>query len=297
MTVAQFRGIFPALITPLDANDRVNEPELRALVDHLIGQGVDGFFVCGGTGQGLLLTTAERKQVVAAVVEQVAGRATVIAHVGALVTAEAVDLAGHAAGAGADAVAAIPPIYYRPDLPALQDYYAAIAAAGNLPTWIYHIPHSTQVSFTPSMVQELLAIPNLSGMKYTSPDFFSMGQIIELGAERDFAVFSGLDDLCLPGLTMGAHGAIGTTYNLLAPLFVDLYRAFQAGDLAAARQRQQFANRIIRAFVNAPMLSALQYAMRYLGFECGLLRRPVRPLSPAEIEHLTAGLQAIDFFD
>lgn len=290
-------GILSALITPFDKNGKVNTAVLRQLVRFQMGAGLTGFFVNGGTGEGLLLDPDERKQILEVVLDEVNGEATVIAHIGAIATHTAADLASHAQAAGATAVAAIPPIYFRVDTPALKEHYRQIAqAAPGLPLWLYNIPGATGVTVTTDMFAELLEIPEIAGIKYTSYDFFNMRAIIELGQTRGIIVLSGPDEMCLPALVMGTNGAIGTTYNILPGLFAKLYRCFHAGDLAQAQELQYKANRVIKAFTSVPSsISAVKEILARMGFECGVARRPLRPLTANESQKLWQHLEQTEF--
>ncbi|HIQ06011.1 MAG TPA: dihydrodipicolinate synthase family protein, partial [Anaerolineae bacterium] len=162
-TVLTLRGVMPALLTPFDERGAVNEPVARELVDRLVAAGVNGFYVCGGTGEGLLLTPAERKRMAEIVVDQVAGRVPVVIHVGAIDTATAVDLAAHARAIGADAVSAIPPFYYALDVAAIKEHYRLIGEAARLPLYIYNIPDATGVAVTPEMLVEFMQMEWLRG--------------------------------------------------------------------------------------------------------------------------------------
>lgn len=277
------RGILPALITPMDDRGaQVRYDSLRQLIEYHIQHGVGGFFVCGGTGEGLLLAPEERREVVAATIEQVAGRASVIAHVGALDTASAARMAAEAADLGADAISAVPPIYFKVDDDALVEHYRVIAAAAaGLPLYPYQIPSATGVDINARLMERLLAIPSLAGIKYSSYNLFDMRNIIELAPER-LSVLSGFDEVCVAALTMGAHGAIGTTYNVLPATFAALYRAMQAGALDEARELQFRANRVLRALLSAPLIAGIKALLSARGIACGAPRRPQRPLADAE---------------
>ncbi len=289
-------GILSALITPFDSQGRVNPAVLRDLVRFQLQAGLAGFFVCGGTGEGLLLEADERRQILEIVLEEANGAVPVIAHIGAVATHTAVDLAAHAQAAGATAVAAIPPIYFRVDQPALKEHYRAIAqAAPDLPLWLYNIPGATGVTITADIFADLLEIPQIAGIKYTSYDFFTMRTILELGQARGITVLSGPDEMCLPALAMGAAGAIGTTYNLLPGHFAQLYRAYCDGNLEQAQRRQYQANRVIKAFTSLPTLSAVKEILARMGFDCGLPRRPLRPLTVSEREQLWHMLDQTEF--
>lgn len=289
-------GILSALITPFDSAGNINHEMIRRLVRYQLDAGLTGFFVNGGTGEGLLLDSDERKQALETVIDETGDAGHVIAHVGAVATHTAADLAAHAQAAGATAISAIPPIYFKVDLPALRAHYQQIAdAAPDLPLWLYNIPGATGVTVTADMFTELLKIPQVTGIKYTSYDFFTMRKMIEIDAGRPVTVLSGPDEMCLPALVMGSDGAIGTTYNILPGLFADLYRCYREGDLVAAQTKQYQANRVIKAFTSAPSLSTVKAILGRLGFDCGVPRRPLRPLTTAETDQLWQQLEEAEF--
>lgn len=288
----RLRGIFPALLTPLsDDGTEVNETALRRLVDMLVAAGVHGFFVCGGSGEGILLTPQERRRILEAVVDQTAGRAQIIAHVGAVSTAQAQELARHAAQVdGVDAIAAIPPIYFKVDAAALHDHYRMIAeAAGEMPLWVYNIPSSTGVEITAPVMSNLLSIPTVSGIKYSSYNLFDMKRILEL--RGDLTVHSGFDEVCVAGLSMGAHGAIGSTYNVLPTTFVKLFNAAASGDWPLAQSIQTQANHVIEALISVPLIAGMKAILTSWGIDCGGPRRPQRPLTAEERTHLLAAVK------
>jgi N-acetylneuraminate lyase len=288
-------GILPALLTPMDDDGvSVNHATLRRLVEFHIASGVNGFFVCGGSGEGLLLTPEERQAVLETVVASVAGRVAVIAHVGALDTATAQRLASHAAGLGVDAVAAVPPVYFRVGDDALFDHYRLIAeAARGLPVYLYNIPSATGVEITARTMARLIDIPSVRGIKYSSYNLFDMRNIIEL-APGEITVLSGFDEVCLAGLCMGAHGAIGSTYNVMPATFAALYQAVRAGNLAEAQELQFRANRVIKILLTVPLMAGLKAVLTSWGYDCGGPRRPQRPLAAEERERLLDALASAE---
>jgi N-acetylneuraminate lyase len=294
------RGILPALLTPMsDDGARVHDAALRQLVEFQLGRGVSGFFVCGGSGEGLLLSVEERRAVLASVMEVAHGRAAIIAHIGALDTATAQHLAAHAAELGVDAVAAVPPVYFRVDETALVEHYRLIAeAADGLPVFPYNIPSATGVEITAPVMARLLEIPAISGIKYSSYNLYDMRNIIDLAPER-ITMLSGFDEVCLPALTMGAHGAIGSTYNVMPATFAAIFHTLAAGDLAAAQALQYRANRVIKALLSAPLIAGLKAVLTSWGINCGGPRRPQRPLTADERIRLlktvaAAGLEELE---
>lgn len=296
--MTEVRGIVSPLVTPFDAQGQVNADMARQLVRFHLSVGITGFYVCGSTGEGLLMDPPERKLMLETVIDEVKKRVPVIAHIGAIATHVAADLADHAAEAGADAVASIPPIYFPMDIAAIKAYYKAIAdAARDLPVWIYNIPRATGVSITADTLKHYLEIPQIRGVKYTAQDLADMHNMIEIGQDRGLTVMSGPDDLCLPALVMGVHGAIGTTYNIMPGHYVRLYEAFRNGDLKTAQRLQYEANHVIKAFLSVPALPAIKEILRGMGFDCGQTRAPLRPLTDAEREHLWKALEAARFAD
>ena len=286
-----FYGIWPAMLTPFDRQGDVDLPAIDRLVEYLLSEGSHGFYVCGSTGEGLLMNVQERAAVAERTVQQVRGRAPVMVHVGAIPTRDAAALAAHARDIGADAVAAIPPTFFAYSFNAIKAHYRAIGEAAQIPLYIYNIPQAAGVNVTPAMVAEMKReIPNLVGLKFTAYNFYEMRQIIELD---NMTVFSGPDEMCLPALTMGVVGAIGSTYNPMTRHFVRLYEAFQAGRLAEAQELQYQANRVIRVWTSFP--GSLKVMMRWQGVPLGEPRRPLEPLPAEREEELAAALQAAGY--
>jgi N-acetylneuraminate lyase len=272
------RGVMPALITPMSADGTtVNYEALPSLVDLLIDRGVSGFFVCGGTGEGLLLSPEERRKILEIVVKQTGDRAAIIAHIGALATQDAQSLATHAASLNVDAVAAVPPVYFRVDDDALCEHYRLIGeAAPDTPLWVYQIPSATGVNINTAMVTRLIVRSNVSGIKYSSYDLYDLANIMALPQEIN--VLSGFDEVFVAALSMGAHGAIGSTYNVLPATFSRLYGLAQAGKWEAAQALQLRANRVIQALLTVPMMAGLKAILSDRGLPCGAPRRPLPPL-------------------
>jgi N-acetylneuraminate lyase len=293
--MTRFGGVWPAMFTPLTDEDELNVEVTKRLVEHLIEAEIGGLYIGGGTGEGILLPLHVRRALAEVVVEQVAERVPVIVHVGAAATADAVSLAAHAAEIGADGAAAIPPFYYNVGFQAIAEHYALIAGASSLPFYLYYIPSTTGVTLTAEQMFSLCQIPNVRGFKYSAYDMYLLEQILSLGG-GSLNVFSGPDQLFAPMLTVGVDGAIGTTYNLIPHHFVRIYRAFRRGDIAAARALQSQGNRVIDTFIAHGGLPAAKEIMRMLGYDCGVGRRPFRPLDRDEVAALRADLDRIGFW-
>jgi N-acetylneuraminate lyase len=294
----RIEGILPALITPMDAKGKLRPDVLKSMVDWLFDQGVHGLYTCGTSGEGLLLSTEERQEILDEVVKATAGRGKIIAHIGAVGTEEAVRLAKHAADAGAHAVAAVPPFTFGRSDEGMRSHYQAIVEATGLPLYLYNIPSLTAVHVTADMVRPLLDLPNIRGMKFSDYNLFAEFQIISLG--KDFHVFHGCDETLLYALMMGAIGGIGLTYNFMPKLFVDIFNAHKAGDWKKANELQLKASQIINVFLKHSHMNAVGLAkslMGLLGFDCGQARPPNPPVSASRIAALKEDLQAVAFFD
>jgi N-acetylneuraminate lyase len=292
-----YTGIFPALLTPLTADDQIDTEALGVLIEFLLGQRVDGLYICGSSGEGILLTEAERSLVAEVTIRYVGGRVPVIVHVGAPGTPTAARLARHAREVGADAVASVPPFYFAVGREGIEEHYRRISRAAELPVYIYNIPAATNVHVSADLVRTLLDEDVIHGLKFTSPDQLSFREILDACGGR-LNAFSGPDQMLLPFLVMGAHGGIGTTYNFMPSLYVDLYQAWRAGDIQRAQELQFMADRIILIMKRYPygIISAAKAAMRLLGVECGGPRAPLLPLTPADQEKLEAELDEVGFF-
>lgn len=294
LTLDQFKGIIPALITPYDQEGRISEPATRKLVRHLLDKQVDGFYLSGSTGEGFLQTTRERQSFLEIVVDEVQGAVPVIAHVGAMDTATCIELTKHAARSGADAVSSVAPFYYKHGQEQVRGHYLDIAAAADIPLIIYHFPAMTGVQSTVRFYEELSKVENIIGVKFTSKDTFELQQLIE-ACGPNFRVFNGPDECLLAGLAMGCCGAIGSTYNIMPELFVDLYRTFQKGDLIAARALQAKANSVIAELIKYDFIAFEREILHLQGIEVGAPRKPIQQLSMEERMQIRLFAQQFDF--
>ncbi len=285
-----FSGILPAVVTPLDDNERFLPASFERLLARLYEAGAHGVYVSGQTGEGLLQPLADRELVIQAAVRNSPKDRTVIAHVGAWRTADAIRLARHAARAGAHAVSSLPPIGLY-SLEEVKAYYAALAAASDIPVIVYYFPELSQAIATLDAQRELLAIPNVIGLKFTGFDLYSLSKLKQAGA----VVFNGHDEVLAAGLLMGADGGIGSFYNLVPELFVDVYNSARAGNWAAARAAQDRINELIEITLRFPMLPAIKTMLGWSGIPCGRCFHPRRALTPDEETRLAALLADSSF--
>ncbi len=291
-----FSGIFAALITPFTKTGEVNKQAIKDSVDYLLSKGINGFYVCGGTGEGLLLTEKERNLVLDTTVSQVNHAVPVIAHVGAPSTQEAEALAKHAAANGADAVASIPPIYYSVGREGIVEYYRRLAEAAGNPVFFYNLPASTNFSLNADLASTLFQQNIIQGVKYTSSDMLNLRIIMDACGQK-LKVFSGPDEMLLPFLTMDVLGGIGATFNCMPEIFVGIYQSWKNGEIEKAKQLQVKANRVISAFIKYGVIGAVKASMGFLGIDCGDPRGPLPSLSDEQKENLKNDLREVGFFD
>jgi N-acetylneuraminate lyase len=297
----RFAGLTAAPFTPFRPDGELALDRIPALADALVADGVVGAFVCGTTGEGSSLTTAERKAVAAAWVRAGAGRRLrVTVHAGHASVAEAKDLARHAADVGAAAVSVTAPYYFRPGTAAdLVPFLADVAAAApGLPFYYYDIPSTTHVFVPAAEVLRRTAdrAPNLAGVKFSNPDLLSMQECVALDGGR-FEVLFGVDEFLLAGLVLGSTGAVGSTYNYAAAVYHRMLAAVQSGDLETARREQQLGARLVRALIDfGGGVRAGKAVMAMLGLDCGPVRQPLRPLGRDEAAGLFERLRELDVF-
>jgi len=272
-----FHGVLPAVVTPFDAEGRFRPDSFERLLARVYEAGVHGLYVCGQTGEGMQQPLAQRKRVAEIAVKCSPAGKTVIVHVGAQSTADAIELARHASRIGAHAVSSLPPIGSY-SFEEVRAYYASLAAASEVPLLIYYYPAVAPSIAGIDQILELCGIPNVAGLKFTDTDLFKLSQIKQHGA----AVFSGCDEIFVAGLLMGADGGIGSFYNVVPGLFVQLYDLARAQRWQEARAVQQKVNELIAIGLRFPVHPAEKVMLSWLGIDCGRCLAPRRWLSAGE---------------
>jgi N-acetylneuraminate lyase len=292
-------GLTAAPFTPFHPDGSVALATIPALARLLAGNGVSGAFVCGTTGEGYSLTIAERRQVLEAWRSAAPAGLKVVAHVGHPTVADSRELARHAQETGADAFSTLAPSFFKPaGVKELVAWCREVAAAApRLPFYYYHIPSMTGVTIKVADFLREAAdqIPNLAGVKFTFEDLEDYRACVAFGGGRYDLLF-GRDEILLDSLRLGATGAVGSTYNYMAPVYQRVITAFRAGDLVRANEEQARARAAIDAMAAAGGLPAGKAIMRLIGMDCGPVRLPLRNLTDADVARLRAALEAAGFF-
>lgn len=274
------QGIFPALVTPYHSNGEIHEESLRKLVEYNIGLGVNGFYLCGSTAEAFLLSLEERKHIVEIVTDQVQKRCALICHVGCINTDWSIELALHAKQCGVDAISSIPPFYYKFSSEELVYHYEEIVNAAEMPMIVYNYPAFSGVNFTAEKIASLRKNRHIVGIKHTSNDLFQLESMKK--ADPTLIVYNGYDEIFLAGLSMGADGAIGSTFNFMAHKFLNMKKLMAKGQIEEAQALQGEANEIIRVLSRCSSLNAHKHIIGLLGIECGVCRKPFLPLSAGQ---------------
>ena len=211
------KGIITALVTPFDSNDEILEGRLREVVEFQIAKGIHSFLVCGTTGQGPLMTVAQRRRVVEIVTDQIRKRVPVIAQTGLPDTRSTIELARHAQDHDVTAIACVTPYYYRFDRSAVLRHYKAVAASVSIPVFVYNIPRLTGFNVDAPLLKQLASIERVVGVKDSSRDFT---QLLELcsAVSQSFTVLNGTDSFVLPAFLFGLDGAVGWNRSVISQI-------------------------------------------------------------------------------
>lgn len=290
-----FKGIKSALVSCFDENENVNGDDMRRLMRWHIKEGFSGFYINGGTGEGPRLQKETRKRIAEIAVDEVKGTgADIINHVGAIDLRTAVELAEHAAKVGCDAISSVPPFFFGYGEEQIYEYYKAIADASGLPVLMYASPLAG-VNITPKMVDRLMdRIPNLIGLKWTSPNYYTMHQITDLKG-GNINVINGPDETLLLGLTMGADGGIGATYNVMPKLFQQIYNLYQEDRIHEAREVQFKVNKLIDILIEHGVNCGVKQILCDLGYDAGYSAYPGKRFTDEEKEIFRGKLKAINY--
>lgn len=297
----KIQGLIAAPFTPVDDHGNLNLKVIERYASKLKKDGVKGVFICGTTGEGMLMTLEERKSIACKWIEQQTPNFKVIVHVGTTSFKQSKELATHAQQEGAYATGCMGPLFLRPSRTEDLVKFAAEVAAGApaLPFYYYHIPTVSDVWISmPDFLEKAQpAIANLAGIKFTHRNMMEMLQCMRLHNGK-WDILHGFDEELLCGLSMGANGAVGSTYNYLAPLYLKLMEAFKMGNLVEAREYQYQSVKFIEILIRyGGGVIGGKPVMKFVGLDCGDLRAPARNFSADELKKYENELKNIGFFE
>lgn len=282
----KYEGVIPAFYACYDEAGEVSPERVRTLTQYFIDKGVKGVYVNGSSGECIYLSVADRKLILENVMEVAKGKLTVIAHVACNNTKDSVELAKHAESLGVDAIAAIPPIYFRlPDYSIAKYWNDMSAAAPNTDFVIYNIPQLSGTTLTPALYAEMRKNPRVIGVKNSSMPTQDI-QIFVADGGDDHIVFNGPDEQFISGRVIGAKAGIGGTYGVMPDLFLKLNELIKQSDFETAKELQYAINDVIYKMVSgrANLYAVIKEILRLNEkLDLGSVREPLEPLHEEDL--------------
>jgi 4-hydroxy-tetrahydrodipicolinate synthase len=283
-------GVIPAMVTPLNKDETINEKALRRLTNHLIEGGVHGVFAVGSQGEFWAFTPEEKQRIWEIVVDETHGRVPVYGGTVGITTRETVQLTRLAEKAGIDAVSILTPYFISPTDDQLFDHYKAIAESSGLPILLYTNPARTGVKISVGLLARLANVKGIVGIKDSSGDLELTAEYIR-AVPPEFSVLMGRDTLIYAGLTYGTKGGIAATANVKPALVASIYDKFVAGDLAGALKAQRDLAPLRLAFAWGTFPVVIKEALDLMGMQGGPARAPVGALTTEQRERLKGVLK------
>jgi len=280
----KFKGIYTALVTPFGQDGRIDFSALQRLVESNLKVGVNGFYIAGSTGESFMLSVAERKYLLEAVMEAVNGRADVIVNVGMFATEHGIELARHAEKQQVSAISSVPPFYFSFKMDEYAQYYVDLADSVDLPVVVYNIPAMSAVKFTREDISRLLSDERIIGVKHTSYDLFDLQQIVN--AFPDKSIFIGYDEVYLSAKVVGVEAGIGSTYNIMPEKFMKMNELIKENKMAQALEIQNEVNEVVAALVKVGVFKGIKEILKMQGLDCGECRKPFLPLTDEQKRYL-----------
>jgi len=297
----KLKGLIAAPFTPMFEDGTLNMGVIASYSAKLKKEGVGGVFICGTTGEGMLMTPEERMAVAEAWIKEQTPGFKVIVHVGTTSYMQSNNLAKHAQQIGAHAIGCMGPTFLKPGkVEDLVRFCEKVASgAPELPFYYYHIPTVSDIwlSMPEFLKKAQLVIPNLAGIKFTHRNMMEMMQCLNADNGK-WDILHGFDEELLCGLSVGAEAAIGSTFNYLSPMYLNLIKAFNDGDLEAARAYQLESVKFIEILIRyGGGVIGGKPVMKMIGLDCGPLRAPARNLTLDEFNQYEKELKEIGFFE
>ena len=284
--LSKYKGVIPAFYACYDQEGNISPEGVQALTRYFVEKGVKGLYVNGSSGECIYQSVEDRKLVLENVMKAAEGKLTIIAHVACNKTKDRMELARHAQSQGVDAIAAIPPIYFRLPEHAIAKYWNDISsAAPDTDFVIYNIPQLAGVALTMGLFEEMRKNPKVIGVKNSSMPVQDI-QMFKQAAGEDYIIFNGPDEQFISGLAIGAEGGIGGTYGAMPELFLKLEEYVKSNEMAKARELQYTVNEIIYKLCSAKgnMYGVIKEVLKLNeGLELGGVRAPLPSLADSDM--------------
>lgn len=285
-----FKGAFTALITPFK-DGMVDEAGLKRLIEFQVKNSMDGIVPCGTTGESATLSYEEHERVIETAIEAAAGRILVIAGTGSNSTSETIMLTRHAENAGANAALLITPYYNKPTQQGLYEHYKKVAEETSLPLILYNVPGRTGVNMLPETVARLSEIKGIAGIKEATGDLKQVSDVLEF-AGKGFSVLSGDDFTTLPLLSIGGHGVISVTSNIVPRDVSAMVNGFLSGNIEKAKKLHYRLEPLNRAMFLETNPIPVKTAVSLMGMAEEEFRLPLVRMSAKNRARLKEALKA-----
>lgn len=288
----QFTGCGTALVTPFDAEGKLDLVTMANLVDRQIEAGIDFLVPCGTTGETPTLSAEEKRSIVALCVERAQGRVKIMAGAGGYDTHEVIETAREWIRMGAQGILSVTPYYNKPTQEGLYRHYQALASAVDAPIYVYNVPGRTGVNVELATLLRLLELPNIAGVKEASGN---IGQIASICARvpSHFAVLAGDDALALPVIALGGHGLISVASNQIPSEMTRLVKAAREGNLTEARALQNRYIELMESNFYEANPVPVKASMALMGLLEANYRLPMCPPTEATQARLAAVLKKV----
>tara|TARA_B100001093_G_scaffold486655_1_gene522181 strand:- start:419 stop:1309 length:891 start_codon:yes stop_codon:yes gene_type:complete len=273
-----FSGIIVPLVTPFDKDGNLDSEKINILIERYLNIGVHGFYIGGTTGEGLFQSVNERCQFLKVVSELVGNKGLLIAQVGALSERDVHKIAIFASENHFDVISSTPPFYFNHSEREIVNYYKRLSKISDLPILMYNTPGATGQNISIDAQIDMLKMPNIVGSKHTDMNFFNAERLLR--EIPTAAIFNGPDEMLTGGLAMGMVGGIGSTYNLMPRLYLEIYNSMNLGELKNAQRLQAIANDVTFELlrISPGVVPGIKHGLKVLGFDVGEPRKPFLPI-------------------
>ena len=271
-------GIVVPLVTPFDEDGNLDSEKINLLIERHLKIGVHGFYIGGTTGEGLFQSVSERCQFLKVVSELVGDKGLLIAQVGSLSERDVRKMVIFAAENNYDVISSTPPFYFNHSEREIINYYKRLSEISDLPILMYNTPGATGQNISIDSQIDMLKMPNIVGSKHTDMNFFNAERLLR--EMPTAAIFNGPDEMLTGGLAMGMVGGIGSTYNLMPRLYLEIFNSMNLGDLKNAQRLQAIANDVTYELlrISPGVVPGIKHGLKVLGFDVGGPRKPFLPI-------------------
>ena len=297
MAGLELEGVYVPSVTPFNEDAEIVFDALAEFIGFWINSGISGIVANASTGESPYLNRNELTEVLAFVKEEAGGRIQVIGGTGAMATRETIQLTSDAKDCGVDGVLITTPYFFRPSEDELYRHYVEVLSSVDIPAILYNVPKFTGYSIAPKTIARISEeCSNLAGVKDSSNNPGNMAEIIRLCGDK-MSCLSGAADMFLPTLSLGGKGAVLAIANVVPGTCVELFGAFKEGDIKKAGKRQRIVSHVNNVLVtNNPQIAAIKHALNIMGYNAGVPRRPLLPLSDLQKKSVEQSLSGTKLY-